>query len=52
MSLVMSCEMESRACRTLSWRDLAEQVLDGHQITFDEGLAIVRCSDDEVLDLL
>jgi biotin synthase len=26
--------------------------LDGHRITVDEGLAIVRCPDDELLDLL
>jgi biotin synthase len=34
------------------WRALAERVLDGHVLSFDEGLAILRSGDDELLDLL
>ena len=31
---------------------LASQVLGGHQLSRDEALAVVRCPDDELLDLL
>jgi biotin synthase len=34
------------------WPDLAACVLDDHRLTVDEGLAILRSSDDELLDLL
>jgi len=34
------------------WDALADRVLAGHELTDDEGLAIVRCPDDELLDLL
>ncbi|HEY4310312.1 MAG TPA: biotin synthase BioB [Pirellulales bacterium] len=32
------------------WQRLADQVLAGHQVTTDEALAIMRASDDELLD--
>jgi biotin synthase len=35
-----------------SWHELAQQVLDGHRLTADEGLGILRSGDDELLDLL
>jgi biotin synthase len=38
----------SAAC----WHALADRVLEGHALTLDEGLAILRCPDDELLDLL
>lgn len=34
------------------WNDLAERVLDGHQLTEAEGLSILQSDDDELLDLL
>ena len=34
------------------WQGLADRVLDGHELTSEEGLAIVRCPDDDLLDLL
>ena len=37
---------------TCRWCDLAEQVLDGRRLTPTEALAILRCADEELLDLL
>ena len=34
------------------WHELAARVLDDHRLTADEGLAILRSGDDELLDLL
>ncbi len=34
------------------WHELAARVLDDHRLTADEGLAILRSDDDELLDLL
>ena len=34
------------------WNDLASRVLDGHQLTVDEGLSILQSDDDDLLDLL
>jgi biotin synthase len=34
------------------WQELAGRVLAGHVLTVDEGLAILRSPDDELLDLL
>jgi biotin synthase len=34
------------------WHDLAGRVLDGHALTFDEALSVLRCPDLELLDLL
>lgn len=39
----------SSACR---WHGLADAVLSGHQLTREEGLAILACPDVELLDLL
>lgn len=36
----------------LPWQDLAESVLAGHRLTTDEALTVLRCSDDQLLDLL
>jgi biotin synthase len=38
--------------RSYSWNDLAMQVLEGAPITTDEALAVLRCPDLELLDLL
>ena len=37
---------------TCRWCDLAENVLDGHRLTPVEGLGMLRCADEELLDLL
>jgi biotin synthase len=34
------------------WRELAEQVLDGHALSRDEALSVLNCPDDELLALL
>ncbi len=34
------------------WHVLAERVLGGHQVTFDEALAVLRAPDEQLLDLL
>ena len=34
------------------WQDLADRVLDGYQLTVDDGLKILRASDDAVLDIM
>ncbi len=36
----------------MNFSALAQQVLDGHPLTFEEGLAILQSPDDELLDLL
>jgi biotin synthase len=46
---------EAATARTVpvsGWHALAGQVLDGHELTTDEGLAILRSDDGELLDLL
>jgi biotin synthase len=34
------------------WRELAQRVLDGHQVTRDEALAVLQAPDAELLDLI
>lgn len=34
------------------WHNLATQVLDGYQLTKDDGLAVLRAPDDQLLDVL
>jgi biotin synthase len=46
-----SQESAARAAST-NWHELAERVLDGHALTRDEGLAILRSADEQLLDLL
>ena len=41
--------LETSSCR---WHDLAGRVLDGHRLTAEEGLDILRAGDEELLDLL
>ena len=38
--------------RSLTWHDLADRVLDGSPLATEEGLAILRSPDEELLDLL
>jgi len=37
---------------TTNWHELADRILEGHELTADEGLSILRSSDDDLLDLL
>jgi biotin synthase len=37
---------------TPDWHELADRVLNGHALTEEEGLAALRCPDDQLLDLL
>lgn len=37
---------------TLSWSAMAEEVLSGRPLTRDEGLSILHCPDEQLLDLL
>ncbi|MBC8114298.1 MAG: biotin synthase BioB, partial [Candidatus Saccharimonas sp.] len=37
---------------TTNWDELADRVLDGHELTVEEGLSILQSDDDELLDLL
>jgi biotin synthase len=34
------------------WLDLASRVMEGHKLTAEEGLAVLRAGDEELLDLL
>ena len=34
------------------WNELANRILDGHELTAEEGLSILQSKDDEILDLL
>src|SRR3972149_3234402 len=34
------------------WHDLADRVLDDHLLNAEEGLAVLRAADDQLLDLL
>lgn len=36
----------------LDWSYLADRVIDGHRLSFDEALAILQSPDDELLDLI
>jgi biotin synthase len=38
--------------RMTDWHDLADRLLEGHELTADEGLSILQSDDDELLDLL
>ena len=37
---------------TTDWHELADRILDGHELTAEEGLSVLRATDDELLDLL
>jgi biotin synthase len=34
------------------WTSLAERVIDGHRLTFDEALSILQAPDDDLLDIM
>lgn len=37
---------------TIAWQDLADRVLEGYELSLDESLAVLRCPDDDLLELL
>lgn len=37
---------------TTAWHELAERILDGHRLTPEEGLSVLRSADSELLDVL
>lgn len=43
---------EATAEGCLSWDALASQILNGHDLTFDEGLAVLHCDDVQLPSLL
>jgi len=45
-------DTRSRSSGVADWHGLAEQALSGRTLTAEEGLAILRCPDDDLLDLL
>jgi len=47
--MIQSTNPSSHSVR---WHDLAARVLEGHRLTHDEGLAVLRSSDDELPDLV
>ena len=52
---MISSSAETRtasACSTSLWHELADFVLAGHELTTEQGLAIIRSPDGELLDLL
>ncbi|HEV2968813.1 MAG TPA: biotin synthase BioB [Pirellulales bacterium] len=44
-------EISSASTRT-TWHELADRVLAGHRLTFDEAISVLRAPDDELLDLM
>jgi biotin synthase len=52
MNSVSEAVISSPASSPRRWHELAQRVLDGHRLTPDEGLAILRSDDEELLDLL
>lgn len=52
MNKIHEIEQKSIAPSLSRWRQLAQQVLDGQRLTPEDGLAILRADDNELLDLL
>ncbi|NLF69803.1 MAG: biotin synthase BioB [Candidatus Anammoximicrobium sp.] len=52
MSQTLQAATTPRSPGVDDWHQLAEQVLSGRALTAEEGLAILRCPDDDLLDLL
>jgi biotin synthase len=42
----------TQAVRSIDWKSLAQEVLNGHNLTRQEALAILQAPDEEVLELL
>lgn len=52
MNQVIEDRTTEAASRPGRWHELATRVLEGHKLTEEEGLAILRSKDEEILDLL
>jgi biotin synthase len=44
--------IHSASLNNSPWNDLADRVLEGHALSADEGLALLRASDEQLLDIL
>ncbi len=51
-TLTPQCDSPAAANENGVWHGLAQRILAGHQLTHQEGLAILESSDAEILDLL
>jgi biotin synthase len=52
MTILAKSPTASELPPTGAWHALAERILDGQLLSRDEGLAVLRCDDRELLDLL
>src|SRR5687767_14754803 len=44
--------LQSTDAATTNWHELADRILDSHQLRLEEALAILRSTDEELLDVL
>lgn len=44
--------MSTAELTTVDWSSLAERVIDGNRLTFDEALSILQAPDDDLLDIM
>lgn len=44
--------LATAAASTMDWQQLASSALEGNELTVEDGLSILQCPDDELLDLL
>lgn len=51
-SAAVRAESEEKRGEQPNWRELARQVLEGHQVGVDEALSILQSPDDQLLDVL
>ena len=50
--MIQAASRPTEAATNISWQELADRVLAGHNVTSDEALAIVRAPDEQLLDIL
>jgi biotin synthase len=48
----LGLKSDTPIANNINWNDLAQRAIDGGSLTHEEGLAVLRCPDDELLDLL
>ena len=52
MNVSVPAKLDAAELGRFDWRELADQVLAGHEVTRDEALAILRAPDEDLLDIL
>jgi biotin synthase len=52
MSPFLADGEESGGACPADWHGLADRVLDGHRLSFEEAMTVLRCPDDQLWDLL